>query len=490
MAFYAPAPDLSSARLLASSFAYCPAARFTGVLRPAFFLAVAGSLTFASSCTWDFSLTLWTWLSQSLSANQTCTSVVARAMAVCHLLGRVICSPCTGAFCKARAKLAAAAVAQLAADLGHAIHDNVPLGWQWRGRAVKSVDGSLLRLTDTPQNLAVYPLQKSQKAGTTFTRLRLVCLFCLATGALLGCAYAAYKGKGTGELSLLLQLLSHLRRQDILLGDRSYGNYPLLAALRQKGIDGCFRLPVSWQKHFGEGQCLGEDDYLQTWSKPRRSKNTAASFWDALPGALVVRVLRFTVSRTGFRTRAVYVVTTLTDHVAYRKEDIAELYLQRWTVEVDIRTLKTTLPLGTLRCKTPELVAAELWTHLLGYNLVRCSMAQAAWDTNRQPRQLSFTLALNLLNEFRWLLVSARHDADTMRQLLSTAMSSVLVGKRAGRYEPREVKHRERKYPPLKKDRRTRRAELPQEHQRAHEEEQAGKKKTKKGAGKDRPGQR
>ena len=83
------------------------------------------------------------------------------------------------------------------------------------------------------------------------------------------------------------------------------------------------------------------------------------------------------------------IVTTLLDPVKYTKEDLAELYRQRWNNERDIRSLKTVMQMERLRCKTPELVRKEIWTHVLAYNLTRTLMAEAAIKNNVLPRTIS-----------------------------------------------------------------------------------------------------
>src|SRR5206468_309138 len=104
--------------------------------------------------------------------------------------------------------------------------------------------------------------------------------------------------------TLLLNLLDAILAGDVLVGDRCYDCYQLLALLRGKGADGCFRLNVKRQPSFGQqGQKLGEDDYLLTWTKPSRPKTVDRQTWDSLPGEITVRALRFRVSQRGFRTR-------------------------------------------------------------------------------------------------------------------------------------------------------------------------------------------
>jgi putative transposase len=478
----------STFSLLSRAFAFCAGARFTGLLDPAFFQSHADrhAVRFGSGQhdVFDPGVTLWAWLTQTLSPAKSCVAAVSRVMALCFGIGRVICSAATGAFCKARAKLSEAFLRELAIALGQRVEAQAPDTWKWHGRTVKLADGALLQMLDTPENLKQFPQQRSQKKGTSYACMRVVTLLALATGVLSDAACGAYKGKGTGEMSLLLEILESIAPCDVLVGDRYYGSYLLLALLMGRGSDGCFRLNASRQKEFHQGQSLGEDDYLQTWVKPRRPRTIDKQTWDSLPDTICVRVLRWVVKQRGFRTKEVYVVTTLTDAGKYSKADIADLYCRRWNVEVDLRSLKQELGLKMLRCKTPALVRAELWTHLLGYNLTRCVMAQAAYDKGLRPRDLSFSGARDTLNAFRWLLSCTDKDPEQLRQVISTALSSHRVGKRPGRYEPREVKHRQRKYKELKKSRQQRRQELEQEQ--GQEQEQEKKSKRRKGGGKDR----
>jgi hypothetical protein len=481
MSSYSHSPEQSSFSVLSRAFAFCSGTRFTGLFGPSFFQGLADKhdVHFGSGQddTFNPGVTTWGWLSQVISPAKSCVAAVSRVMALCCGLERPICSLATGAFCKARAKVPEAFARDAAVGLGQGLEDRAAEGWKWHGHSVKYVDGALLQVLDTPQNLEQYPQQRSQKKGTSYTCMRVVVLLAFATGALIDAACGPYRGKNSGEMSLLRQILGRLAAGEIAVGDRLYGSYLLLALLQGQGSDGCFRLNLSREKDFHQGERLGEDDYLQTWSKTCRPKNIDKETWDRLPEQIKVRVLRFRVAKRGFRTKEIYLVTTLCDARKYSKEDIAALYRGRWNVELDIRSLKQGLGLKMLSCKTPEMVRTELWMHLLGYNLVRCVMAQAAWDKGVKPRQLSFTGAVNVLDAFRWLLTCGNKDSDEMGQVISMAVATHRVGKRPDRCEPRETKHRQRKYKELKKSRQQRREELA-----AGETEKKGQ-----GRGKDRP---
>ncbi len=484
-------PDFS---LIARSFGYREGAPFTGLIGPKFFQHLADEhdahFGEGQGDTYNAPVTTWAWLSQAFSPRKSCFAAACRVLVLCAALGRPLPSANAGALCKARPKLPAPFLEGACLELGEAVERRAPPDWRWRGRPVKVADGSIVQVQDTPENLAKYPQQRSQKPGCGPTSMRVVVLLGLATAALVGCATGAYRGKGTGEMSLLWSLLDRLEAGDVLLGDRYYGCYLLLACLPLRGVDGCFRLPVQKQGGFDKGQRLGRDDHLHTWDKTRRPKWISSEEWDKLPAQVQVRVLRLRrAARPGWRAKEVYVVTTLTDPVAYPAEAISALYLARWNAELDIRSIKQTLGMKALTSRTPEMVERELWAHLLAYNLTRCVMAQAAWERGLCPRQLSFAAAVQALDAFRLLLSCLGQDAGVLWVALSAALGHRQVGNRPGRYEPRELKKRQRKYPELKKSRQQRRQELVEawaEGGGGGGDKEAGK-KGRKGGGKDRP---
>ena len=140
------------------------------------------------------------------------------------------------------------------------------------------------------------------------------------------------------------------------------------------------------------------------------------------------------------------VVTTLLDSQQATKEELASLYRERWNAELDLRSIKSAMQMGELRCKTPELVRQEVWAHLLAYNLIRTVMAQAAARHDIPPRSISFTGAMQTLEAFQPLLeFGIARDAAGRLQLgqdLLDAIASHRIGDRPDRYKPRLKKRR------------------------------------------------
>jgi len=122
------------------------------------------------------------------------------------------------------------------------------------------------------------------------------------------------------------------------------------------------------------------------------------------------------------------------------------LYRARWNNELDLRSLKCTMQMDNLRCKTPEQVRKEIWTHALAYNLIRTIMAQAAATHRLEPRSISFKGACQMLAAFQPLIeLQPSRDAAHLQALyrhLLHAVATHQVADRPDRFEPRAKKRR------------------------------------------------
>ena len=165
-----------------------------------------------------------------------------------------------------------------------------------------------------------------------------------------------------------------------------------------------------------------------------------------IPETMELRMVRYSLVAQGRRSKVITVVTTLTDPIEYPAEEIAELYGHRWNVELDIRHIKQTLNIDHFRCKSPAMVEREFWVTLLGYNLVRKVMCEAAHFAGVLPRRLSFTrTCAHLLVLQLWQQNSTWDLSNLLRYL-----SRLLIPDRPGRYEPRGIKRNRHHYPLMK----------------------------------------
>jgi hypothetical protein len=397
-------------------------------------------------------VTVWVFLAQCLSADHSCRDAVARLIAWRVAQGLRPCSADTGAYCLARANLPEEVMHQLVRETGKQSEEQADENWQWCGRNVRVVDGSTITMPDTPGNQEAYPQQKNQKPGCGFPLARIVVVFSLAVGTVLEAAIGKYEGKQTGENSMFRELHDSLSEGDVVLADRYFSGWFDIAMLLLRGIDIAVRKHQLRRTDFRMGRRLGRNDHLVVWTKPPRPQWMSAEQYVELPEELALREVRVRVSQKGFRTKEIIVVTTLLDAESYSREEIALLYRQRWQVELYLRSLKVVLEMDHLRCKTPERVRNEFYTHLLGYNLIRGVMATAAMQSGQSPWQISFKGTLQTINQFLPLLVMCT-NIEAWYTALLTAVATHNVGDRPDRIEPRLVKRRPKPYKHLREPR-------------------------------------
>jgi hypothetical protein len=287
--------------------------------------------------------------------------------------------------------------------------------------------------------------------------MRIAVIFSLACGAVLDVGMCRYAGKGQSELALLRQLWSIFQPGSIMLADRLMCAWTELVMLKQRDVDSVCRFTSHRKADFRRGKRLGKDDHIVTWHKPTKPRSIDRQTYNTLPESLTIRECRVPIAQPGFRVKVVVIATTLLDHVAYPPSELAKLYRARWNAELDLRSLKQTLQMDVLRCKTPELVRKELWTHILAYNLIRTIIAQAAHKHDVEPRSISFKGAIQTLEAFQPVIaLQGEHDAArrlSLYQILLDAIATHRVADRPDRYEPRVNKRHHRKFAYLRKPR-------------------------------------
>jgi putative transposase len=406
-------------------------------------------------------LTLWAFLSQVVQPAKSCSAAVLRVAALLVALGGSPCALDTAAYCRARAKLPAVVIRKLALQVSRRLEEAVPTDWLWQDRHVALVDGSTMTMPDTEENQKAFPQPTSQKPGLGFPIIRAVFLLSLATAAVTGMAYGPYKGKETGETALLRQLFDDVAAGTVLLADRYYCSYWMVAMARQRQLDVVFRLHQLRHYDFRIGWRRGPNDHTVVWAKPARPEWMDEATYAALPEELFVREVRYQVTTPGFRVRELIVATTLLNAHDYPSEVLADLYRDRWHVELDIRAIKQSLQMEHLRSKTPFMVEKEIWAHMLGYNLLRKLAVQAAQERGVHPREVSFTATKDAVSAVwsQWTVAEVAERVRQGRQLLPT-IAQARVGDRPDRYEPRAKKRRPKEYPLLNKPRKEARAEL------------------------------
>ena len=384
--------------------------------------------------------TIWGFLSQVLSEDHGCRDAVSRIIAHRAASGLKACSPNTASYCNARARIPTAVLSTLARRTAQQLQDSVPNTWKWNGRSVFIADGSYVSMPDTQQNQASYPQPEVQQPGIGFPLARVAVLLSLATGACHDLAIAPYTGKGTGETTLLRQMYDSLSPGDVVVADALFDNYFLACEMRQRG----FQLVARVQAERVGSQTVEHrpDSDVIVWQRPNKPRGMTGEQYRSYPESLTMRQVSVDSRDTNNRAERFKVVTTLLD-VSIDGGQFGELYERRWSGEVDIRSIKSTMKMDVLRCKTPEMLRKEIWAHVLAYNLLRTVMAVAASENGIEPREASFKGAKQVVTAFAPKLEAARpEDRARLIDAMLKAIEYHRVGDRPGRWEPRARKRR------------------------------------------------
>jgi Transposase DDE domain len=404
-------------------------------------------------------LMVWSFLAQVLRDGKeaSCQAAVARVVCYCEQAGLAAPTEDTGGYCRARAKLSEAALHELSVEVAEELEQAADERWLWKGQLhAKLIDGFTFTMPDTPQNQAQYPHPKTQRPGVGLPIARAVAIVSLATACVLDLAMGPYQGKGTGEPALLRALLGSLHDGDLAVVDRYYCSFMMIALMFGQGTQVCARKHHKRHSDFRRGRRLGKYDHIIVWTRPSRPEWMNQETYDQIPPTLELREIRYNIVERGRRTRTIDVITTLLDADQYTKEDIAQLYGFRWNSELDIRSIKSNLNLAHVRCKSPEMVDRELWTTILGYNLIRTTAAGAALLHDKQPRQISFTSTCQYVLA-SWMQLSCGLIPTTSLaayiKLMLKQIASCEVANRPGRLEPRVLKRRRHGYKLMQKPR-------------------------------------
>lgn len=392
--------------------------------------------------------TFWAFFSQILDADGGCQEVVRKIQAFAGERSLKVPSASTSAYCQARHKLDESMMEKILNHTSKTLHERSQKQG-WKGRRVIVVDGTGISMVDTPENQQTWPQPKGQQPGCGFPQGRVCACFCLQTGALLSYRLGDRK---RSELPMLRQQWGTFNKDDIFLGDKGFCSYYDVWKFQQFGVDSILtlarRTPVEAASAV---KVLGKNDLLIQWPKPLWSKQHSygRKEWEALPDVLTLRQIKVDVNAPGYRTKSFYLVTTMTDPETYPASELAELYYQRWDVELFFRDIKTTMGMDVLRCKTPSMVRKEILMHFIAYNAIRLLMFDAAQRTKQRPRRLSFKATIQALRQWEPVLnrqglkVLERHR---LMALLHDAIASLIVPERLGRREPRCVKRRPKNF--------------------------------------------
>src|SRR3990172_7765455 len=163
---------------------------------------------------------------------------------------------------------------------------------RWRGLAIYGVDGSALRVPDTPENEAAFGRPGSSRGPAAYPQLRLVALMVLRSHLLAGLSLGAWSA---GELTLAEPLWEKLPDHSLTILDRGFLSYALLHRLATSGAERHWLIRAKSNLHWRTVKRLGPNDELVEILVSRQTRRTHPE----LPDPLQVRAVRY--QRPGFR---------------------------------------------------------------------------------------------------------------------------------------------------------------------------------------------
>lgn len=397
-------------------------------------------------------MVFWAWLAQILEGNASCNRAVSLVQSWCRVLKLPVPSNDTSAYCQARKRLSDRFLDRIGQRVEQTLSQRIQSCDLWRGHALKAIDGTSVSLLDTEANQEHYPQHPGQKKGCGFPMMGLVGVVNLSHGGVVG--FETCRG-AQHDARVAPRLLKHVEPGEILLGDRAFCSFEFMSRIlhERKGhvvmrLHQARHRKLDWRK----GKKISPIERLVTWekpsSKPAGSDLTQAE-WDALPDTLTLRYIKLGYENRAGEKAALVVVTDLLDPVAYPAEEVADLYMERWQIEVKFRDLKTTFGMERFAVKTPKMAHKTLRMMIIAYNLLRLVMQEAASLAGRKVHEMSVQGTRFVLTSshesFRAMAGRPRLFRQHYVEVLENCAQHVL-DHRPFRQEPRAVKRRPRNY--------------------------------------------
>ena len=311
---------------------------------------------------------------------------------------------------------------------------------RWRGLGVYGVDGSTVRVADTEENRTHFGYSKSARGESAYPLVRLVALMALRSHLLAAVAFGPYEN---GEHAYAAELWASVPDDSLTIVDKGFFSAGVLIPLTREGRNRHWLIRAKKNLRCKVVRKLAANDHLVEMEVSYQARKEDPS----LPKTWTVRAINY--QRKGFQPGIF--LTTMTDASLFPVGEIADLYHERWELELGFDEIKTEMldREETIRSKSPTAVNQELWGILLAYNLVRVEMECVADDAKVEPSRISFVGAMRLIiDEWLWCAIaSPRAIPRHLRNLRESLIGLVLPPRRSDRRYPRAVKIKMSNYP-------------------------------------------
>jgi hypothetical protein len=308
---------------------------------------------------------------------------------------------------------------------------------RWRGLAVYGLDGTTMRVADSPENRAAFGGQKAGagRGASGYPQVRVVAMMAVRSHVLSDFRFADYH---TGETTLARDVWNEVPEKSLVIVDRNFLVKKDLIHLETSG-DRHWLSRTKVNTKWAIQEKLGKDDYLVEWDVHETG----------LPRTWTLRAIHY--KKKGFPRATL--LTSLLDPEKYPAKELIALYHERWETEIGYDELKTHLldRQEAIRSKTPTGVRQELWGIALAYNLVRVEMERVAVEADVPPTRISFVASLAWIrDEFHTLSLRTMTPGAvpaSLARLRQRLKRLVLPPRRQARSFPRAVKVKMSNYP-------------------------------------------
>lgn len=254
------------------------------------------------------------------------------------VIGELFKVPTDSAYCQAKQKVQPEVFEHLTEKLVadfyslYGADEEVKL---WHGHRLVGGDGTRLNLPDTAELRARFGVHRNQHAGNQNDHVQATAVVLhdllndLGLRSVLGAAHAS-------EKSLLFEAWSSLHKGDVVVLDRNYASYAIIALAKQDGQEVVIRCP---RQSFGvvNSFWLSNERERMVLLKVGQSAKTKRFVADnGLPTEVAVRLLKFRLA-TG---ETEVLLTTLCDEQKYKKKEFFKVYGWRWNDETYFDRIK------------------------------------------------------------------------------------------------------------------------------------------------------
>ena len=311
----------------------------------------------------------------------------------------------------------------------------------WKGFSLYAVDGTVLYTPDSVQNREHFGVLSGNKKGkgSNYPSVRMVALMAVRSHLIAGAAF----GPATkSEQEIGQDLWKEIPENSLCIVDRNFLSADLLLSIAaQEGRHWLIRAKSNTKWRVIERLGPGDDLVEMTVSSTARKKNPS------LPQKWRARAICY--QRKGFRPQTL--LTSLVDSIKYPANEVAELYHERWEIELGYGEIKTDILTNkeAIRSQLPSGVRQEIWGILLSYNLVRLEIERIAAEAGVVPTRISFIMAMRYIqDEWMWCAIASPGTIpEKLKQLRENVKKFILPKRRSERTYPRALKTHYLRYP-------------------------------------------